>query len=278
MGGSKSELAPVESCSLDRAGTVEQRFGLLGCTVSGRMRECAVLTGSHAATDEGVAGVLAVLSDHVLGEVANHPQPPGLLPVTTSLSLDVLCAPPSTTEPLVARARQIGAGGGYVRAEIGAAGRALVASAAAWMTHVPARGLPPLAAGPAVGAEVPAPPVADVLDVQTDFVADDGRAGGRFHALAWTNQNGTLHGGVGACAAVLLAERLLGRQGTTYRTSHLDVAYLRPLGPVEVELRARILHRGRRSGMVQVLACDGEGRAGLAVTVIARTRSGRDVG
>lgn len=274
MGGAGEVPAPVESCSLDRAGTVEQRFGVLGCTVSGGTRWCGLLTGDHAVTDdEGVAGVLAVLGDHVLGEVANHPQPPGLLPVTTALTLDVLRQPPWPTDRLAAQARQSGAGGEYARAEIGIPGGPAVALAAAWMAHVPARGVPPLSTVPPVGARVPAPPVADLLDVQFEPVGV-GRARGRLEAEDWTNQNGTLHGGVAACAAVSVAERLLGGHQHGYRTSHLDVAYLRPLGPVGVEFQAVLLHRGRRSGAVQVQACDGEGRAALAVTVMARSRSG----
>lgn len=266
---------PVRSCSLDRPGTVEQRFGLLGCVVDGRVRRCELLVGGVEADGEGAAGLLAVLGDHVLGEAANHPQPPGMVPVTTGLSLDVLSPPPWRGDRLVAEAGRVrgDAAGRYVRATVSEPNGRPVAAVGAWMTHVPARGLPPLATGPAVPAESRAPRVADLLTAPVDLLAGGEWARIRLDAAGWTNQNGTLHGGVGASAAALLAERLLGTADRTFRTTHLDVSYLRPLGPAVVEVHAQVLHRGRSAGTVEVRAADHEGRPGLVAIIAARSVS-----
>lgn len=259
-----------QSCSLDTAGTPEQRLGVLGCTVVPGERQCSALTGGWSdGAGRTWTGPLAVLADHVLGEVANRPQAPGFQPVTTALSLDVLVPPPWPGDRLHARAART-AGEvlrDHVTASVRDPGGRLVAVASAWTADVPAPGTTPLAAGPAVGARPGQGGIGELLTDLTEVGAAPDEAVLELDATGWTNQNGTVHGGVWACAAELAATRLTG--SAPHAVNRMQLAFLRP-GRGRVRLTATALHRGRTSGLVEVRGRDATGRVCVHAMVGSR--------
>jgi acyl-coenzyme A thioesterase PaaI-like protein len=110
------------------------------------------------------------------------------------------------------------------------------------------------------------PPADDLLGL---LGAVDEVPGGGFTLLAREalgNVAGTLHGGIGAMACEVAAERCLG-QGAGLLTS--SFAYLRPTprgGTVAV--RADVVRRGRRTGTAQASLVGADGRVALAATVV----------
>ena len=86
----------------------------------------------------------------------------------------------------------------------------------------------------------------------------------------WANQYGSLHGGIWACGAELLASRLLGGGEEALRTTHIHVAFLRPGGTSMLELHARLVHRGRTLGLVDVEGLDDDGKTCVRATVIGQ--------
>jgi uncharacterized protein (TIGR00369 family) len=69
------------------------------------------------------------------------------------------------------------------------------------------------------------------------------------------NPLGTLHGGVTFAACDLVAQAAMGAVGGPVQTASIHVAYPRPVpGGATPRFDARVIHRGRALGVVQVRA------------------------
>jgi uncharacterized protein (TIGR00369 family) len=84
------------------------------------------------------------------------------------------------------------------------------------------------------------------------------------------NPLGNLHGGVSLCVSELVAVRALLGSGPPLVTASVRMAYVRPLlVGTTVTLTARVLHRGRTLGVVEVVGTGPGGKVATLATVIA---------
>lgn len=257
-------------------GTVERRFGILGCRAEGHLLRSVMRTGRWMDRSPGrqQAGALAVFADHVLGEFFYVSGPPGRRTLTTELALDVLVPPPWRTAALHATAwiPRREATGGFAQAEVVDDAGDLVAVAAAWLQYMPAAPEPVAApaaaeAGTAAGTAGAATSLAAHLGTRSEADGECVRVE-LPEARRWHNVYGVLHGGIWACLAELAAAELLtGRGGL--RTANVRVSYLRgAAGPVTAV--ARPVRLGRSFGVVEVRGLDGAGRTCVTATVTGR--------
>ncbi|MEU7812227.1 hotdog fold thioesterase [Pseudonocardia sp. NPDC049154] len=263
------------SCSLDDTGLVEPRLGVLGCEVDEHYRYCSARSDAWPSTRPGQEeiGGLAVLVDHILGEVGNHPQPEGFLPLTVELSLDVLVPPPWHGEVLTARARKDHDDfrATHSCAEITDEAGRLVATASAWTTYAPSHGRPALPVWTPAVEPLPLSgrPLVDMLGVTATAVGTSVELTG-LRTADWTNAHGSLHGGVWAMLAEIAAADLFGSGERPLQPSHLHLAFLRPGRTDTVRMRAEQVHRGRSLGVAQVEGRDLDERVCVRGTVTAR--------
>jgi acyl-coenzyme A thioesterase PaaI-like protein len=109
------------------------------------------------------------------------------------------------------------------------------------------------------------PPARDLVDLlQADELPDGALRVVAREALS--NIAGTLHGGVGALACELAAERVLGPDA---RLLSASFGYLRPTprgGAVTV--RSSVVRSGRRTGTASADLVGADGRVALSATVV----------
>lgn len=150
-------------------------------------------------------------------------------------------------------------------------GDRLVAEVSGWFLP---SGVPGELGGTDRPPELPARDLDDLLRL-TVASTDDGALVLHLHPRpSLTNMAGTLHGGVGALACSYAAQVLLG-EGARLLTS--SYSYLRPTPPGEqVELRASLVRRGRRTATVAVELGPAGGRTALRATVDAAVGAALD--
>jgi uncharacterized protein (TIGR00369 family) len=208
------------------------------------------------------AAAASLLADIGLTTSVVASLPHALAVTTVSMTVDHL-APAATAGELVATCRSSDYDGGRPQHAVGEVhdeqGRQ-VAAVSGWFlpsvvqAHASAR----------VGL-VEEPPGRDLLDVLQAVEQPDGAL--RLVAReALSNVAGMLHGGVGALACEVAAERALGPGA---RLLSASFGYLRPAprgGAVTV--RADVVRRGRRTGTAHASLVGGDGRPALSATVV----------
>lgn len=86
----------------------------------------------------------------------------------------------------------------------------------------------------------------------------------------FVNPMGNLHGGVSLCLAEWAAAAALDDVGAALTTASVHVDYVRPVpGGTSVDLEATVLHLGRTTGVVLVVARTAAGRIATVATVTA---------
>ncbi|MCP3810823.1 hotdog fold thioesterase [Mycobacteriaceae bacterium Msp059] len=263
-------------CMIEDSRTVESRFGLRDCspTDAGGNR-CAFVAPAWARDPQGRprVGALAVLADHILGELPYMRRPPRTWSLTAELSLDVIGDLPST-DVLFAEAVDVTGGpDAFLQCRITTAAGRLVAVGTARTAYVAATGEDPV-------ADAAAAPSA----VHDDFDAS-AMLGLQHHDLTdgveialldpgnWVNGFGILHGGVSACVSELAAAEAVRARNPTLSTAHVHTSYLRPVvADAPFVATARLHHVGRSSAVVEVLGRGGRGELCAVATVTATSR------
>lgn len=268
---------------------------------------CAMLTGPWLTGPAGTApaGALGVLIDGASAYAVLLGRPPGRWSVSAEISLDMCARLPTDGAVLSTHARlvQAGADGGLASGTVtGGRGQviALYRQRTRWTDAPPAfagPGLPGMAgtAGEAGAPGAPAAPeegwprlpgevpaATSGPDAPADLAGLLGARiqsadGGAIVDLPVTadlaNPLGNAHGGVIFAAADLAAQAALLSVGGPTRTESVRVSYTRPVpaGPT-ARFEARVAHRGRSLGVVQVTVRSGNGKP----AVIATVTTGRD--
>ncbi|ALJ21872.1 PaaI family thioesterase [Microbacterium sp. No. 7] len=253
-------------CSVLTDASVERVFGVGPCDVTAHRWACAATVRPWM---DGALPRVAVLLDHVLGEAVFARRPRGTWSITAELSVELAAPVPdgARIEAVVGDV-VVDADGGFAWATVTGEDGRLVALGSTWVNVVPV-GVEAEAALRAAGRDDATPPSSDRARPE--------RAGGAAEVLGlvvaqgdgdavvarlddtgpWANLFGTLHGGVAATAAGIVAQRL--RPGM--RVSGLRVSYPRGVtAPSAVELVAETVHPGRRLVTARVRGRDAQGR------------------
>ncbi|MCW2608032.1 MAG: hypothetical protein JWO60_2725 [Frankiales bacterium] len=206
------------------------------------------------------AAVPALLSDIGLTTSVVSTLPDARAVTTVSMTVDVLAPTPvSGALTAVCRAQPFADGAvQHAAGEVHDDDGRLVAVLAGWFLTVQVDRAGTLRRG--VPQEPPAAHLHDLLGLEDD---------GRLHARdALSNVSGTLHGGVGALATCLAAERAV--PGARLLTASLT--YERPTARgADSTLTAEVLRQGRRTATVEAQLRGPDGRTALRTRAVAAT-------
>jgi uncharacterized protein (TIGR00369 family) len=260
----------------------ERAFGVSPAVADGDEVVSVMPSGPHLLGPAGLppGGALGVLIDDILGFAIMLRRPANLWSVSGEISLDLCRTLPSDGSPIIARGRHQHAGphAGFATGTVTDADGRLLGTCqqhGRWVTTMPGDAPPapaPPGSGPQrpdqAGAEAGTPEAGSrpglTVSAAPDLAAMLGARlrlteGGAWLELDVTpdvvNPLGNLHGGVTFAACDLVAQAAMSAVGGPVQTASIHVAYPRPVpGGTTPRFDARVLHRGRVLGVVQVRA------------------------
>jgi uncharacterized protein (TIGR00369 family) len=243
----------------------ERTFGVSHAVADGDEVVSAMPSGTHLLGPAGLppGGALGVLIDDILGFAIMLKRPANLWSVSGEISLDLCRTIPSDGSPIMARARPVHTGpdAGFAMGTVTDSGGRMLGTCrqhGRWVTTMPEEA-PVLAGQPRGARPGPAP-----ASVAPDLAALLGarvrltQGGARLELDVTpdvTNPLGNLHGGVTFAACDLVAQAAIAAAGGPVATASIHVAYPRPVAAgTTPRFDARVLHRGRVLGVIQVRA------------------------
>ncbi|MDX1875105.1 hotdog domain-containing protein [Mycolicibacterium sp. 120266] len=254
--------------------SVEARFGLRHCgpTEAGGYR-CRFGAPEWLRDDDGrpLRGALAVLVDHVLGELPYRRREPDKWPLTAELAFDIVGELPVGAEMLVAEAVAVPtAVDPFLQCRIRAEDGTVLVVGSARMVYVGATARE-------------ASETLVVPDVPVDETSVDGMLGlsrspteegcqiSVTKAGRWVNDFGILHGGVSAAVSEFAAAEAVRAHNPALATAHMQISFLRPVAADDrFVASARVLHIGRSSAVIEVLGRGGHDELCTVSVVTAR--------
>jgi uncharacterized protein (TIGR00369 family) len=260
----------------------ERAFGVSHAVADSGEVVSVMPSGRHLLGPAGLppGGAIGVLIDDNLGFAIMLQRPANLWSVSGEISLDLCRTLPSDGSPIIARGRHVHTGphAGFAMGTVTDADGRLLGTCrqhGRWVTTMPSDS-PPAPARPGSGLADPAgaqpeaggrgadrgrgPAVSTAPDLATMLGARVQLTESGAHLdLDVTpdvvNPLRNLHGGVTFAACDLVAQAAMSAAGGPVQTASIHVAYPRPVPQgATPRFEARVLHRGRALGVVQVRA------------------------
>jgi uncharacterized protein (TIGR00369 family) len=262
-------------CFVEDPQSVESRFGLRHCgpTDAGGYRcEFGAPDWLRDGNGQPLRGALAVLADHVLGELPYRWREPNMWSLTAELALDIVGDLPVDAEVLVAEATAVTpAPDPFIQCRISSEDGTVVVAGSARMVYVPATASE---TRPDSVVALDIPDGGTSVDAMLGLTRSRTEQGWQISVTnpgRWVNAFGIMHGGVSAAVAEFAAAEAVRAHNPALSTAHLHTTFLRPVAAdAAFAATARLLHIGRTSAVVEVLGHGGRGELCTASVVTAR--------
>ena len=259
--------------ALFRVGAAERD----GQGVAAQMRTGPWMRGRDSGT---CAGSLGVFLDDLLGNALLAGRPEDYWPVSTELSIDLAAPLPLDGSVLTGRGWPVSLepGGGLGHGTVTDSSGVLVATATTRERFLPA----PRALRTGSGADGALPAPDDGAGPESTM-ALLGAVARREEGVVtvtvpgsgdFANPMGNTHGGILLCAAEITGSLALRADTGPLQTASIRVVYVRSVPVTDtITYTAKVLHRGRTLGVVQVTARGGSGKTCAVATVTAHDQA-----